>query len=307
MIPRNKPLKPLDYIYIKRSLDQSSFEKIAPIEFGKQEGITWTEDIVVDNDPNLAKQFTQHPYFDSWHPPYVVPYEDEEYKKILKQIKENRTNLALIHMGEVGWGVFARDYIHKGEAICMYEGVFSAVSQAKPWTEHANSYSVGTKAPTPPNKEFGKFSLEVSNENIGTICGERSRGFGAYLQHIPCDLSCYQNVNHIAIENVGIVSTFYYKHLYPFVYFKTLRPIKAGEMLGWDYGNDYWLESHRTPSLFTRDGKIASPESYSIVKFNIRVQLPENNIINRTYMDTTVNISHFEENKDLLLHKNLLI
>ncbi len=73
----------------------------------------------------------------------------------------------------------------------------------------------------------------------------------------------------LATENLVLFSFSY--NGYPVLLLRTIRKISRGEMLGWDYGEQYWRNHPSSLRLFSTQGEILSPDVCRAINFDVDV------------------------------------
>lgn len=242
-----------NYIYVSNKLGQEA-TAVSTEVFAKKLGVTWCDtNMIMQND--VAKMPDTSDHYDL----------DSSAAETLFELFEKSSNkLAITYMNDkVGYGVFAREDIPSGTYIAQYTGLIRPISDEMPIEKHSNAYGIGVCA------ESGKY--------LCTVNAEFHRNIGAFFQHVPENKSDYmltKNVVEMATQNLQMIGGMSYKG-YPLAYFKANRLIHKGEMLGWDYGVDYWMNHQKVPELFTVKGDVIPPSLYVANKLTVRLHIDD--------------------------------
>jgi hypothetical protein len=101
-----------------------------------------------------------------------------------------------------------------------------------------------------------KLEYDMSDKNFGLCSSAEVGDLTRFMNHFPKSATD----NRVLCANVDLM-TGVTADGFQVTYFKTNKPIKKGEMLGFDYGTNYWVTVD--PLLFLRGSK---PESLSLAK-----------------------------------------
>lgn len=195
----------------------------------------------------------------------------EQFKKIAQAVQSNLKKQAIVKMDNaVGYGVFALEDIPENSYLAFYTGPIVLDEIKNPNKEDsAYCYSVGESLD-------GQYLIQIDPKNHGNL--------GRFYQHLPnakkteqantISFEDYQFVenkqNDIAVANC-VLAGFQWNNSVVCV-LKTIKLIKKGEIIGFDYG-EYWLGNHKHPCLFYKDGTLVNDKDYQLQKWILRVTL----------------------------------
>ncbi len=122
----------------------------------------------------------------------------------------------------VGWGVFAERSLPEGALVGEYAGVLKRAQEVPP-VKDAKGHYLSDYAWNYPDELPDGTEFEIDAYHEGNAMRFVNHSFSA---------NCV--VDHTLVE--GLFVTF----------FRTLKPILAGEQLFVDYGEEYWADGYRT-------------------------------------------------------------
>ena len=137
-----------------------------------------------------------------------------------------------------GFDVVARKKIPAGAIICPYAG---------------EVYNIQTKPIAP-------YALSI-NMKVG-VDAENKRCLASMFSHLPSkqdwEFANPEDTKDLAFENLTLVKFLYIdpvsKKPNIIFFLKTMREILPGEIMGWNYGEQYWTALSREPHFFTLTG-----------------------------------------------------
>lgn len=261
----------LDTIFIEK---MGNIQKISVEKLGEEIGdptIRWTNDILITQsvydqlssyqDLNIASYASNPPEIDSR---FFMPDTVTKTKLITKiaaanenddinRIDKKKCKLKLSYMGPtLGWGVTAKSDILEGELITIYAG------------EIVKNIKKGDR-----------YIGEIDTADHCYQSGLTHRNFGAFIQDLPNPKEIHSLSSNylfddntikakIATANVmGLclgqeeTSTFT-----PIIAYYAIRDIKREEIIGYSYGEGYWVLQPYKRYLFDTNGQIISPNTY---------------------------------------------
>ena len=185
--------------------------------------------------------------------------------QLLHMLRENTLDCfeklcAFVDRGSHGFGfdVVARTTIPAGQIICAYVG---------------DVFLIETKPMAP-------YAVAI-NERVG-IDAEKNRCLASMFSHLPSEGNCQfanpEDAKDIAFKNLAVNPYVYQdpvsKKPQIICLLKTLREILPGEIMGWDYGVDYWNDLQIEPHFFTRKGAIIkSTPPFKNVAIIVKIEL----------------------------------
>jgi len=188
---------------------------------------------------------------------------------LLQHSASTQEKIQLVNMGETGIGAFAKEKIKK-DSVLLYAGVL----------RFEKDYSL----------ERGKqFTSRVLKGNPDIfVDAEKYRNIAAFLQHLPSSESLEQLYQieekdwseKVALGNFVLeIRKVKYKEYYILLpILVATRDILAGEIIGFDYRNIYWLGVSVEPHLFAKDGSIIPRNHYKAKNLNLKINIkPEMN------------------------------
>lgn len=201
----------------------------------------------------------------------------ELVKQVEKVLSLGYEEYLVICNGECGCSLFASKNISKDTVIAIYSGTLASVN---------------------PYEKGDDFSYGFYGSNI-RFSSHHYRGIASFLQHLPkepaikdvkkhaallktseeelkveYELHCVEfdsqeTKEKVATENVSL-RCLKYKN-FPLLAVVTKVDIKAGEQLGFDYGQGYWWSRKTVPEFFDKNGSVLPPckRTYGGLTFDI--------------------------------------
>lgn len=217
-----------------------------PNEFAKQNGFIWTEDTILKNVSDLDN-LTRRPEMS-----------ESMVKRVFDEIEQNRKKIVITNMGETGYGVFAAENIGAKCYVAIYAGLLQVPSDEFPLEKLGGPYVIG-------------IDQDKNKNSFASINADHYRNIAALIQHTPESASDYRLIGDtkydIATANLKCVCYNYQGR--PLMIIKTIDRIKAGTMLGLDYGVNYWNALNRIPNLFTQTGETIPAKEYEANKISL--------------------------------------
>lgn len=168
-------------------------------------------------DPIFIDYFNQtlHAFLLKFNPEAIPHYEEVLLLPDREKLLPSFCEIKFIS-NSVGFGVFATQDIEEGRVIGEYTGVVSLWIAIKP--ECRYSYSCG-----PRNLGFSDFAICAYHGNFTRF------------------------INHGFPQNCNLAPRTYYNKSGPHILFETIKPIKKGDQLLYDYGLGYWTRMKVEP------------------------------------------------------------
>lgn len=206
---------------------------------------------------------------------------------ISERIKNPFTDIAICHINEkVGFGVFALTNIKKLTVLGIYAGIF---------------------APLMPHDRYACLESNYKDIKYATSAKDKGGLFAHFLQHLPTpeeleaiEFKDLKNKKQIQLENISPMITTYHGH--HILFFAASTDIKAGDQLGFSYGQSYWRDSHKYPLLFNKNGGLLPIYSYErkyahipyYVTGNSYIRLEMSSVKIREYINDSLIIDVFD-------------
>lgn len=197
--------------------------------------------------------------------------EENLIKQIQKLTQIGYQNLVLCDMKSVGLGVFAANDIPENTVVAIYSGsVIDENSVSSPQDEGMNfdgtNYVISTQhyrgiasffqhLPLNPKKDykFLKNYLKTSpDEGV-------SNKIKLTYETLACNFSSSME-DSVKLSNLR--QEFVNYENIPIIALVTDENIKAGDQLGYNYGDDYWLSRNLVPEFFDNTGAIVPHDLY---------------------------------------------
>lgn len=195
-------------------------------------------------------------------------YDAASKKPLSESFQDRGPELVIKYMGEsVGYGLFAKKPIKKGQFICIYAG-----EHFKDPKLAAGEYT-HTAEPARTNLIMqGIFPPSINAKG----CGNAAR----FSQHLPSKKELEEQykttdpnfLKNVATENIKREFLRDERTGTIFPIFVAARDIEAGELLGYDYDGSYWHQTSVTPRNFLKDGTIIDPKLLNPVFLDIAIQ-----------------------------------
>lgn len=211
--------------------------KAVPLaEFESKHKVTWCVS-------NIIGRYTKY---------YIYPDIDDKVQNLPDSLARYITHppdcFAIAYMGQnFGFGTFAQQKI-PAKTSFIYAGEYSNITTSQ---------------------KVSQYCCELIPEAAGkaVIDAENYRNYSSYMQHLPNNIAgitfqfpeIAQNVATANIEvlSLPLVSVFSSRILR----MRTTREID-NEIVGFDYGDQLWLASDKTPALFDKKGRWIPPALY---------------------------------------------
>ncbi len=246
-------------------------EYITPAEFAKRTRITYDESIYLE--ANIVPHVMERASFAACMSTF--------YQAELAALIANPTHYLVVgKMGKYGHGLFAAVDLPDDKLIAIYNGTLFDFDKDK-------TSAVASDEPM----AFAQPSVAAFNFRFSLRHG---RGVSSFFQHLSdkkifadietfqqaledrdqknysldlLKLNCELYATHFADDKIepafqNVQSEPLFFNGYPVIGFRTMYPVKKGEMLGFNYNYEYWLARNKTPALFYPHGGEISPLLY---------------------------------------------
>lgn len=208
----------------------------------------------------------------AWISSNVIPYcVKQKYEELVKSFLppfetiatldryfKNPTPLLIVNMGDCGYGLFSKSKIKKGTPVCTYAG--KLIPSDSNFEGRADrQYTVGVRTSSvltaifqanTENTDF-EITLDRSQHFPAFIDGSEYGNWGSFLQHLPTK----DKIANKAVATANLITIGADYRYYPCYYFKAARDIEANEILGFDYGENYWKNQNKSPLFFDKYGQ----------------------------------------------------
>jgi|GEM_PF-5730276 len=202
--------------------------------------------------------------------PYCVKQKYDELVKnflspfetiaVLDRYFKNPPPLLIVNMEKFGYGLFAKTNIKKGTLVCTYAG--KLILSDSNFEERVDQcYTVGVRTSSVLTAIFQantentnlEITLDRSQHFPAFIDGSEYGNWGSFLQHLPSPDSAAGKTAAATANLITIGADYRY---YPCYYFQAARDIEANEILGFDYGENYWKNQNKSPVFFDKYGRV---------------------------------------------------
>lgn len=239
---------------------------INPLEFAKKRQLKkYIEDVLVDpTELESLRAATIH-----LKDKTVIQISSKELLKrhytLIKKIKLIDSKSA------VGVSAFASTDIEKDEML-IYTGVFR--KKQRNATDLYSAEIVRLRESKSDNDNHNDSGSDI------TIDGEEYRGIADFFDSLVTEKDLPKRYVFKDKDTAKKIATENFSGIYIYVTdldlvlsgLIALRPIKANERLGWDYGDGYWLRLGKEPLLLAKDESSIPREDYQSVSFTLRVK-----------------------------------
>jgi hypothetical protein len=195
----------------------------------------------------------------------IIPY--------VKSINTEQ-NTAIINMGNAGFGLFANQELPAGFLLCVYNGEIIPLNEVVPGAENQTCLAHA-------NPEFhDNGTLNIAKTQYITN-SQKIGGLNRFLQHLPTETECdhyYHFHDPLVREKVAtqnlLAQFFTLANIENtrFSCYHAARTIQEGEIVGYDYGTNYWQRRQIEPKLFFKSGEVVTNDFYTVTHYNIAVQ-----------------------------------